>query len=267
MIEVNTLTRHRVSLAIAYDGVPIAYEDLGHGEPLVLLHGLTENGESWHEAGYVEMLLRRGYRLILIDCRGHGRSGKPRDPSSYSGRRLASDVIAVLDNAGVQFASLFGYSMGAVVAMAAAVYYPHRVKALICHGSHPFAEDLSPFRSALQDGFSAWLRFLKGLEPNLSPATARRIETNDLAAIHAGLTRDRPDFSMAFAGLPIALLAIGGTVDPRLPLIRDFAELADGEFLALAGKNHVTAFTDAASVVPAVDDFLVRAGASGWERD
>ena len=65
----------------------------------------------------------------------------------------------------------------------------------------------------------------------------------------------------------IALLAIGGTADARLPLIRDFAELADGEFLALAGKNHVTAFTDVASVVPAVDDFLVRAGASGWGRN
>lgn len=267
MIEVNTLTRHRASRAIASDGVPIAYEDIGHGEPLVLLHGLTENGESWHEAGYVDTFLRRGYRLILIDCRGHGRSGKPRDPSAYGGRRLASDVTAVLDNAGVQFASLFGYSMGAVAAMATAIYYPHRVKALVCHGAHPFAEDLSPFRAALQDGFSAWLRFLKGLQPDLSLPTTRRIEANDLAAIQAGLNKDRPDFSAAFAGLPIALLAIAGTADPRLPLIRDFAVLADGEFLPLAGKNHVTAFTDVGSVVPAVDDFLVRARAFAWGRD
>ena len=80
MSLVNTLRHYRPFEAVAADGISIAYEDLGRGEPLVLLHGATENSESWHEAGYVDQLLRRGRRLILIDCRGHGRSGKPHNP-------------------------------------------------------------------------------------------------------------------------------------------------------------------------------------------
>jgi pimeloyl-ACP methyl ester carboxylesterase len=77
MSLVNTSTSHCLSEAVSEDGVSIAYQDLGYGEPLVLLHGVTESRESWHEASYVEQFLQSERRLILVDCRGHGRSGKP----------------------------------------------------------------------------------------------------------------------------------------------------------------------------------------------
>ncbi|WP_054312228.1 alpha/beta hydrolase [Mesorhizobium sp. 1M-11] len=265
MSPVNTLNPHRLSEAIAEDGIPIAYEDLGHGEPLVLLHGITESRESWHEAGYVEPLLKRGWRLILIDCRGHGRSGKPHDPAAYSGRRQAADVAAVLDFAGIQRAALMGHSMGGTVALATAAYHPDRVNALIVNGAHPFAEDLSRLRAALADDFETWLAFLKQLVPDLSPNSCRRIRANDLTAVQASLASDRPDFSMALAKLDIPVLAITGLLDPRWEGVRNFAELASGEFLPLAGKNHVTAFLDAETIVPAVDEFLRRVSARTTE--
>ena len=261
MSLVNTLTHHCTSEGVAEDGVPIAYEDLGRGEPLVLLHGVTENSECWHEAGYVEQLLRRGRRLILIDCRGHGRSGKPHDPTAYSGRRRAAGVIAVLDRAGVQHAALMGHSMGGVVALAAALYHPDRVSALVVNGAHPYAEDLTSLRAALKNDFEAWLAFLTQLTPDLSQAASRRIRANDLTAVQASLAKDRLDFSAAFAGLGIPVLAISGTLDPRYEPVRNFAELAGGEFLPLAGKNHVTAFLDVDTVAPVVDAFLDRVGA------
>ena len=102
MSLVNTSASHCLCEAVAEDSVSIAYEDLGCGEPLVLLHGITESRESWHEAGYVEQFLQRKRRLILIDCRGHGQSGKPHDPAAYSGRRRAADIVAVLDRAGIR---------------------------------------------------------------------------------------------------------------------------------------------------------------------
>jgi pimeloyl-ACP methyl ester carboxylesterase len=77
MSRVNRLTDHGVSQAVAEDGTAIAYEDIGHGEPLVLLYGLTESSGSWHEAGDVEQFLQRRRRLIVVDDRGHGQSGKP----------------------------------------------------------------------------------------------------------------------------------------------------------------------------------------------
>ncbi|WP_181147695.1 alpha/beta fold hydrolase [Ensifer aridi] len=267
MSLVNTLIHHRTFEAVAEDGIPIAYEDLGHGMPLVLLHGLTESSESWHESGYVEQFLRRGRRLILIDCRGHGRSGKPHDPAAYSGRRLAADVAAVLDRAGLQHAALMGHSMGGVVALAAALYHPERVSALVCNGAHPFAEELAPFRAVLKNDFEAWLAFLTHLAPHLSQATCRRIRANDLAAVQATLAKDRSDFSAAFARLQVPVLAISGTLDPRCELVRNFAELAGGEFLPLADRNHVTAFLDVGTIASAVNDFLDRAGAQNKEAE
>ena len=67
MLLVKTSTPHRFSDAVAADGVSISYEELGSGDPLVLLHGLTDNRKSWHEAGHVELFRRRGRRLILIN--------------------------------------------------------------------------------------------------------------------------------------------------------------------------------------------------------
>lgn len=261
MSQVNTSTPHRLSEAVAADGVSIAFEDLGHGEPLVLLHGVTESRETWHEAGYVEQFLQRERRLILVDCRGHGRSGKPHDPAAYSGRRRAADIIAVLDHAGIRRAALVGHSMGGVIALATAMYHPDRVSALIVNGAHPFAEDLTPLRAALKDNFEAWLTLLKQLAPDLSPDSRRRIRDNDLAAVQASLAKDRADFSEGLAQLGIPVLAISGTLDPRWECIRDFAELASGEFLSLASKNHLTAFLDVETIVPVVDEFLGRIGA------
>lgn len=266
MSPVNTPSPHRLSKTVAEDGVPIAYADLGQGEPLVLLHGVTESGEAWHEAGYVEPLLKRGWRLIVIDCRGHGHSGKPHDPAAYSGRRRAADVAAVLDHAGIRRAALMGHSMGGMVALATAAYHPDRVNALIVNGAHPFAEDLTPLRAAFKEDFEAWLAFLKQLVPDLSPNSCQRIRANDLAAIQASLTGDRPDFSAALATLDIPVLAISGLLDPRWAYVRKFAELAKGEFLPLADKNHVTAFLDAGTIVPAVDGFFRRVGARNMER-
>ncbi|RWH73154.1 MAG: alpha/beta hydrolase [Mesorhizobium sp.] len=256
MSLVNSIIPHRLSEAVAADGVSIAYEDIGYGDPLMLLHGLTESRESWHEAGYVEQFLQRERRLILVDCRGHGRSGKPHDPAAYSGRRRAADIIAVLDHAGIRRAALMGHSMGGVIALATAAYHPDRVVALIVNGAHPFAEDLTPLRAALEDNSEAWLAFVKQLAPDISPDSCRRIRGNDLAAVQASLARDRPDFSAAFAELGIPVLAISGTLDPRCDAARKFAELANGEFLPLEGKNHVTAFLDVETVGPVVDEFL-----------
>lgn len=208
MLLVKSSTPHRFSQAVAVDGVSISYEDLGSGDPLVLLHGLADNRESWHEAGHVELFRRRGRRLILIDCRGLGRSGKPHEPTAYSGRRRAADIVAVLDHAGIQCATLMGHSMGGNIALATAAHHPDRVSALIINGAHPFAEDLTPLRAVLKDNFEAWFALLKQLAPDVTPYSYRRIRDNDLIAVQASLARDRSDFSGAFEELAIPRSAV-----------------------------------------------------------
>lgn len=71
--------------------------------------------------------------------------------------------------------------------------------------------------------------------------------------------------SAALAGLNAPLLAIVGTQDPIFEAVEAFAERAGGSFVALEGKNHVTAFLDVDTVGPVIDAFLRRVGPSGTE--
>ena len=100
----------------AHNGsVRIHYQVEGRGPALVLQHGFTESLVDWHESGYVEAL-RRDYRLILIDARGHGASDKPHHPDAYVLNRRVADVVAVLDALDIAKALYWGYSMGGWIA-------------------------------------------------------------------------------------------------------------------------------------------------------
>ena len=99
------------------DGVAIAWEEAGAGEPIVLIHGFaSDRGQNWRAPGWYLTLTGAGRRVVALDCRGHGESGKPHDPESY-GDRMIDDIVAVMDEAGLESADVMGYSMGGMLAM------------------------------------------------------------------------------------------------------------------------------------------------------
>ena len=105
------------------DGVRIWYAAYGAGSPVILLHGGLGNGGNW---GYqVPALVENGYRAIVIDTRGHGRSTRDAKPFSYE--LLASDLTAVMDSLNIQKAHLIGWSDGACTALILASQTPARV--------------------------------------------------------------------------------------------------------------------------------------------
>lgn len=120
------------------DGVRIHYDREGSGPPLVLQHGFTRSLEGWRDSGYVDAL-KGDYELILVDARGHGKSDKPHDPAAYAPDKRARDILAVLDDAGIDRAIYWGYSMGGQIGFAIAHYAPERFDALILGGMHPYA--------------------------------------------------------------------------------------------------------------------------------
>jgi pimeloyl-ACP methyl ester carboxylesterase len=119
-------------------GVPIHYEIEGNGPPLVLQHGATDSLQTWYERGYVDAL-KRANRLILIDARGHGDSGKPHDPAAYATELMVRDVTTVLDHIGVATTQYFGYSMGALIGFGIARDAPERAHAFILGGAQAAA--------------------------------------------------------------------------------------------------------------------------------
>ncbi|MEO8357310.1 MAG: alpha/beta hydrolase [Chloroflexota bacterium] len=108
---------------IEHDGARIWYATYGSGRPVILLHGGLGHSGNWGHQ--VPALVSSGYRVVVIDSRGHGRSTRDGRPFSYE--LMASDVSAVMDALGLEKAALAGWSDGACTALILASKAPTRV--------------------------------------------------------------------------------------------------------------------------------------------
>src|SRR5919106_2267369 len=114
------------SFQVERDGVVLRGEEAGDGPPVVLLHGLSATRRNVVQGS--RHLIKRGYRLIAYDARGHGASSPG---PSYEYAELVDDLEAVLDHLGIEKTALVGSSMGAATAMAYTLEHPERVPALV----------------------------------------------------------------------------------------------------------------------------------------
>ena len=111
------------------DGVQIRFVDAGEGVPVLLVHGYTGDAEMWSFTGTAAVLAAQ-FRIIALDCRGHGQSGKPHTPESY-GMAMADDVVRLMDRLEIDRAHIVGYSMGAEIALKLATSHPERVLSVV----------------------------------------------------------------------------------------------------------------------------------------
>jgi len=118
------------------DGVGIEYEVTGQGRPVVLLHGFPDSGRLWRHQ--VPALAGAGFRVIVPDLRGYGRSDKPQPIEAYSMVFLAADVLAVLAGLEIERAHVVGHDWGAALAWGLAALAPDRVDHLaVLSVGHP----------------------------------------------------------------------------------------------------------------------------------
>lgn len=129
---------------VSNHGGKIHYEVEGQGPPLVLQHGLTSSIESWRRYGYVKEL-SGDYKLILVDARGHGESEKPHDIQAYTAELMTGDIVAAMDDLGVEKANYWGYSMGGRIGFQLPRYHPLRFSVYIIGGQIPY-----PFLSEVE---------------------------------------------------------------------------------------------------------------------
>jgi pimeloyl-ACP methyl ester carboxylesterase len=112
------------------DGQRLAYTIHGDGPRLtVLLHGLLFN-QRMHTA-LARALAERGHRVVTLDLLGHGDSDRPREKWRYSMPAFGSQVIALLDHLDEPEAVVLGTSLGANVALEAAVAAPERLRGMV----------------------------------------------------------------------------------------------------------------------------------------
>ena len=116
-------------------GVAINYIDEGSGPTIVLVHGFAASIKTnWRGPGIIDALIRDGRRVVALDCRGHGESGKPHDPDAYAGTAMIDDVIALMDHLHIDVADLMGYSMGGWLSATLLLRHPARFRSVIISG-------------------------------------------------------------------------------------------------------------------------------------
>ncbi len=182
---------------IRADNLAFYFEEVGQGEPLLLLHGLGSSCEDWE--------LQIGpfsdhFRVIAVDMRGHGRSAKP--PGPYSIPLFADDIKAILAGLQIPAAHVLGISLGGMVAFQLAVSAPEVVQSLIVVNSVPsmrvktFADRWQLWRRAAIVELFGMRRMGEYLAPRLFPKPEQvqlrqeiiaRWEKNDKRAYQAAM--------------------------------------------------------------------------------
>lgn len=140
-----------------YDGHRLAYETVGEGMPFVLLHGILL--DSHINRDLATRFAAEGYRVILLDLLGHGRSDKSSDPKDHRADFYADQVIALLDHLGIGQAMLGGVSLGCIVSLHVAVKAPQRVAALFLE--MPVMEWSAPWAAVLLAPMLLAARFMR----------------------------------------------------------------------------------------------------------
>jgi len=232
-------------------------------DPVLCVHGFASScRDNWVETGWVRMLTAAGYRVIGVDQRGHGASGKPDDPVAYSMSAFVSDLIAVLDTYLVDDVRYVGYSLGARVGWQLAVDAPEHVSRAVL-GGIPDGRPLGRLRIEQARAYAE-----KGI-PVEDPVTqnyvklAERVPDNDLRALIAlaeGMRFGDADPDPERPPRQPVLFATG-TEDAILERSRALAATApNGRFIEIPGRHHFNApgsraFRDAAA------EFLAAEGA------
>jgi pimeloyl-ACP methyl ester carboxylesterase len=243
------------------NGVEIRYTVQGEGEPVILVHGFTASVETnWGQPGIIADLAK-DFRVIAIDARGHGKSGKPHDPAAY-GANMMEDVIRLMDHLGILKAHIAGYSMGGGITLQAVATYPDRFYSAILGGmgwmppGGPMEGMMNVLAESLEQG--------KGLGPlvtALNPAgrpaptaeqiaavNERMLATNDplaLAAVIRGNKFNKQITADRLKANDVPMLAVIGEIDPIKAAVDGMKNVeTDLEVVVLPGKDHLTAVAD-----------------------
>ena len=284
------------------DGVPIYYEVHGDGDLTLLL---VPPAPITHSRMYKAMVpyLARHYRVVTMDGRGNGRSGRPSTVEAHSRAANEADMIGVLDAVGADQAVLVAHCHANWWAVDLAAAHPERVRALVALSpgvpfvgpSQPHWVEMGPrwdediadpqgwelsTRAGMVGHHRRWIEFFFD-QLTVEPHSTKQYEdmvawaletTGDvLAAGEEGIEIDPPDpeaFRATCRDLDLPVLVVHGEEDvcQSVERGRAFAELTGGELVVIPGRGHLVPARDPVKVNRAITEFLVRRLGAGRQR-
>lgn len=232
-------------IAISYlDEAPFA---AASAPPVLLIHGFGSSIRiNWATPGWVATLRNSGRRVVALDNRGHGNSGKPHDPASYATTLMAGDALRLLDHLGIAQADVMGYSMGARITAFLALGEPARVRRIVLGGlgihlvqgaglPMGIAEAMeAPSPGTLTDPMQRMFRAFADQGGNDRIALAACIRGSRQSLTAAGVARIKQP----------ALVAVGTADDVAGEAAPLAALLPQGRLLDIPGRDHNRAVGD-----------------------
>ncbi|ASR34984.1 hydrolase [Prauserella marina] len=217
---------------ISFDDVTIGYDDLGAGEPVLLVHGHPFDRTMWRPQAL--HLAAAGYRVLTPDLRGYGESSVGQEVTPLS--VFAADLIGLADRLGIDRFVLGGLSMGGQIVMETYRVAPHRIRALVLADTAPQAET-EEGRTArdtmadrlVREGMDGYAREV--LSKMIAPATIA--SAPEVAAHVSGMMRGtspegaaaalrgrarRPDYTELLTGIDVPTLVVVGGDDEFTPV-------------------------------------------------
>jgi pimeloyl-ACP methyl ester carboxylesterase len=255
--------------------VKIAYDDVGSGLPVVLLHAFPLDRSMWQPQ--VEPLASAGFRVLSVDLPGFGET--PCDPQCFTMDRGADHVSALLGALEIERAVVVGLSMGGYVAMSIARRHPHLLAALVLADTRaaPDVPHLRANRDKLiaavkeKGALAAAEAMLHNLlsEPTRStnPGLIERIRTiilrQSIEGLVAGLQalRDRPDAAPVLETVEAPTLVLVGefdTVTPMITAARIAGTIRKSSLTHIPGAGHLSNLENPDAFNTALIGFLKR---------
>lgn len=236
------------------EAVDLAYDQVGQGEPLVLIHGLGGSRGDWQ----LQLpAFQPHFRLILPDLRGHGNSPKP--PGPYRMGLFAADVASLLRRIGARPAHVLGVSLGGAVAQQMALDYPDLVRSLVLVNTA--ARFLSAgWRQRLMGARRFVSVYLYGMDrvaedvanrlfPLLEQAPIRHAAIDRLAANDPRAYREallaiaRFDASPQLPAIACPTLVVSGDFDYAVPIVaKEYlaSQIPGSRLVIIANSGHAT---------------------------
>jgi non-heme chloroperoxidase len=254
--------------------IDLYFEDLGSGDPVVLLSGWPLDSRSWEPQ--VHALLQAGHRVIAYDRRGFGRSSRP--SSGYDFDTLAGDLDALLRELDVEDVTLVGFSLGTgelaryigthgTQRLRACVFIESLAPSFVKSDANPAGVDeaaVAAVQQAILDDRFAWLTGLLGDFLNLDEYLGKRVSEETVRnAWNAGAAASPiatwacvpgwlDDFAEDIRRIDVPTLILHGTADRVLAIDghgrRLHAALPEAHYVEIEGGPHVMCVSHAAEV-------------------
>lgn len=258
------LTRRTPGQFFDSNGARIHYTDEGQGEAVVLIHGMAAQADiNWRAPGIID-LLKRDFRVVAFDLRGHGFSEKSYDPKFY-GMNMVEDIARLMDHLGIAKAHMAGYSLGGFLLLKMAATHPQRVQsAAICAAGwvdpasvKDRGDILSPYRPPppmkqagmrARPAFAAVLPFPNPIDGTVAwvrDYVGRRIGDKDAFRACKKQYMDLIVTREDLARLSVPMICFMGTNDGLRPYgeaLRDAKP--EAQYVSLAGAGHISTATN-----------------------